>query len=98
MPYTPFNDPDLPRVLRRGRCAPHWVRALSDRDLHGIAGRFVRLQREQDLTPGQEWLLEMAFADLEYRRRRTRPAWKACSCQFCLPPFTDAYDDAASLP
>lgn len=67
---------------------------MTDRDLHGIAGRFVRLQTTQDLTPGQEWLLSMAFADLEWRRRNTYPVWRSCSCWMCVPPFTSEDDDA----
>jgi hypothetical protein len=82
------------RALRKARCAPAWVRAMSDRDLHGVVGRFVRLQRTQDLTPGQEWLLEIGFADLEWRRRTCYPVWRSCSCQFCVPPFIDGDDDA----
>lgn len=90
--------PGLRRALRNGRSAPYWVRKLSDRDLHGIAGRFVRLQKTQDLTPGQEWLLEQCFADLAFRRRRTRPAWRACSCEYCFEPFSDEDVAAAWRP
>jgi len=55
--------------------------------LHGIAGSFFRQMQQRDLSSRQEWLFEQVCAELEYRRQRTRPIWRCCSCQFCVPPF-----------
>lgn len=70
--------------IRRG---PVWVRESSSNALHGIAARFDRDRRTADLSEAQEWLFDRVVEELEYRRREARPSWKACSCQFCIPPF-----------
>jgi hypothetical protein len=89
------NTPEVNRALRRGRAAPLWLRQTPSPEVHAIVGRFCRLQRTQDLTPGQEWLLEQCLADLAFRRRRARPAWRACSCQYCFSPFSAEDADVA---
>ena len=71
------------------RRSPGWVRALSDRDVHAIAGRFARQRVSADLTERQEWLWDACISELEYRRRTTRPLWRSCSCYLCVPPFPD---------
>ena len=81
---------------RRGRA--QWLCSASSRDLHAIAGRFVREQRTRDLSERQEWLLERVFDELEHRRRNTYPVWRSCSCAFCVPPFTSEGVDVASPP
>ena len=71
------------------RRAPQWVRAFSGPALHGLLGRFDRMRTTEDLSDAQEWLYDAAVSELEYRRRRTRPMWRACSCRYCIPPFPD---------
>lgn len=74
-------------VIQRSPRAPGWVRAMTDRELHAVGGRFVREQQEKDLTGGQEWLLDQVLLELDRRRRRTRPGWQKCSCALCFAPF-----------
>jgi hypothetical protein len=93
----PSTDPDRRRRDRKGRprrTAPAWVAAMGDRELHALAGRFVRQQETRDLTDGQEWLLATVFEDLEWRRRTTYPVWRCCSCRFCVAPFIGEDDGA----
>jgi len=73
----------------RRRRAPAWVRTMTDRELHGLAGRFQREQMTYDLSEQQWWLWEMVINELEHRWHRTRPVWRRCGCQFCVPPFPD---------
>lgn len=87
MPWSEYGGPEVERIARRGRCAPLWVRAWTDKELHAVASRFVREQEQKDLTQGQEWLLSMIFSELAHRRRRCRPGYLKCSCQFCFAPF-----------
>lgn len=71
------------------RRSPGWVRQLPDKDVHAIAMRFLAQQAHEDLTENQEWLWRALVSELEYRRRQTRPFWKQCSCELCIPPFED---------
>lgn len=74
------------------RRSPAWVRSMTSNELHQIAGRFARQMREQDLTERQEWLFDACISELEYRRRVTRPTWRACACYLCVSPFPDEWD------
>ena len=76
---------DTEHLLRRR--SPAWVRALPSHTLHAMAGRFRREQETADLTEPQEWLWRALISELEYRHRTTRPAWRRCSCELCVPPF-----------
>lgn len=83
-------------LLRRR--SPGWVREMSDSECHSILFRFAHMRESEDLTDRQEWLHDALVSELEYRRRHARPAWKACSCQFCFSPFPDALpSEAAAL-
>lgn len=71
----------------RRRRSPGWVRALSDREVHGIAFRLERLWQQGKTTDRQEWLWHALISELEWRRaHHPRPAW-ACACRLCIPPF-----------
>jgi len=78
---------DYDSPLRRR--SPGWVRAFSDRALHGLLFKMERDRQHQDLTAAQEWLWDAGISELEYRRRNTRPIWQSCSCRLCVPPFPD---------
>lgn len=77
-------DDDL-EVRRR---SPGWVRAMSERNLHSLAGRLLRDFASDGLSARQDWLLSAALSELEYRRRRWY-RWgdltSACHCWMCLP-------------
>jgi hypothetical protein len=75
------------RITRRR--SPGWVRRLSSRQLHGLAGKFVRDQQAADLTERQEWLFESVISELEYRHRRCHSVWDRCACAWCVPPFLE---------
>lgn len=94
MPLDPrYRTLRLPRKdMRRARAL--WVRDTSSRDLHAILGRFDRDRTTADLTQRQEWLYDQCVAELEHRRRVTRPIWACCSCRYCIPPFIDGDADA----
>lgn len=79
--------PYQPHATRRR--SPGWVRSMTSAGLHGILGRFDRQRQGQDLSEGQEWLYDACVSELEYRRRTTRPMWRACACRYCIPPFPD---------
>lgn len=71
------------------RRSPGWVRAMSDRDVHGLAFKLEREWQQGRTTDAQEWLWGACISELEYRRRHSlRPAW-ACACRLCIPPFED---------
>jgi hypothetical protein len=53
-------------------------------DLHAIATRFNHQRVTEDLSERQEWLYDAVISELMYRRRQTRPMWKACACFLCL--------------
>jgi len=71
------------------RRSPQWVRAMTDRELHQIGFRFQHERLESGLTERQEWMWDALISELEYRRRRTRPTWRACACELCFSPFED---------
>jgi hypothetical protein len=71
------------------RRSPAWVRALPLATLHAIPMTFDRRRRTEDLTGAQEWLYDACVSELSYRRRHTRPVWRACSCYLCFDPFPD---------
>lgn len=77
---------DLAQELTRRR-SPAWVRSMTSAALHGILGRFDRMRTSEDLSSAQEWLYDACVSELEYRRRQTRPVWRACSCRYCIAPF-----------
>jgi hypothetical protein len=58
-------------------------------DLHAIATRFNHQRVSEDLSDRQEWLYDAVISELEYRRRVTRPFWKACACYLCVGPFPE---------
>lgn len=60
---------------------------MPSRDIHGIMGTFDRQRTGADLSDAQEWLYDACGSELEYRRRQTRPIWRACACRYCIPPF-----------
>lgn len=78
------------------RTAPQYVRCMTSRELHGIAGRFQREQMLYDLSERQWWLWEQVLNELEYRWTATRPVWRRCSCLFCVPPFPEGSAAEAS--
>lgn len=68
------------------RCAPGWIQAMPDRELHSVAGRLLRESRTDDLSKGQDWLLDRLLDDLEWRRRvALRKRGWPCSCWLCMP-------------
>lgn len=71
------------------RRSPGFVREWSTPALHAVAHRFNMMRMRADLSDQQEWLFDAIISELEYRRRRTRPRWKACSCLFCFGPFEE---------
>lgn len=73
----------------RRRRSPGWVRALDNRQLHGLAGRLDREQRQRDPSAGQEWLWGAVLSELEYRWRHPRGGELRCSCEWCISPFLD---------
>lgn len=73
--------------LSSRRRAPRWVRDSPSATLHAIAWRFLNLQTSQDLTERQEWLWNVLVDELEFRAATARPAWQACRCALCRPPF-----------
>jgi len=77
---------DSPEARRR---SPGWVRAMTDRQVHGLALRLRREGQRADLTAQQEWLWRCCISELEYRRRRALRAGrgKVCSCELCVAPF-----------
>lgn len=69
------------------RRAPYWVRSMPDRELHSMTGRLLREGRQEDLSSGQDWLIDVALADLAWRRREAlRLRLWPCSCWLCMPP------------
>ncbi len=83
MPFQEVNTVyEKPR-----RRSPGWVREMSDRELHQIGFRFAHERQEVDLSDAQEWLWDAIISELEYRRRRARPAYTACACELCFSPF-----------
>lgn len=66
-----------------------YVREWSSGALHAVAIKMDGMRRGEDLSPSQEWLFDNIVAELEFRRRRTRPVWRCCSCWLCVPPFED---------
>ena len=81
------------------RRSPAWIRRLDSRTIHGMAGRFLREQRQRDLSKGQEWLWRSLISELEYRRRSTTQGWLACSCALCVrdPLEAELTNDAADV-
>lgn len=77
---------DSPGTPARRR-SPGWVRALGDRQLHGVAMHLLNEQTQADLSERQEWLWDALMSELEYRRRQTKPWWRRCSCELCVGPF-----------
>lgn len=79
--------------MRSGRLprrrSPGYVREWSSTALHAVAMRLNRDRSSGDLSDDQEWLFDAIVSELEYRRRRTRPVWRSCSCYLCVPPFPD---------
>lgn len=60
---------------------------MSDRDLHGLAGRLVRDFQGAGLSDAQDWLLTAALSELEWRRRRKMrrgDVLAACHCWLCF--------------
>ena len=67
----------------RKRKAPLWVRDLSKREAHQLAGHFQRRWLEgRDLSSAQEWLWDTVVADLRWRARNELGRFH-CSCVFC---------------
>lgn len=81
----------MPSPAARRR-SPGYVRAWSSPAIHGVVAKMNRQRMSADLSDAQEWLWEACISELEYRRRTTRPAWRACACQFCFDPFTGESD------
>lgn len=79
----------MPLDEQRRRRSPGWVRQMSTREVHGLAGRLDREQRTQDLSEGQEWLWRAVISELEYRWRHPRGLELRCSCEWCVAPFLD---------
>lgn len=71
------------------RRSPGYVRQWSSSALHALAMKMNLDRSSGDLSEAQEWLFDACVSELEYRRRRTRPVWRCCSCFLCLPPFKD---------
>lgn len=71
------------------RRSPQWVRDLDSRVLHAMAFRFNADRQSEDLSDAQEWLYDALISELEYRHRRATNIRDRCSCELCLPPFTD---------
>lgn len=71
------------------RRSPGYVRAMSDRALHGLGARLRRDFATVGLTEQQDWLLSGVISELEYRRRVERDPWKQCACELCMSPFWD---------
>lgn len=71
------------------RRSPAYVRQWSSPALHAVAMKMNRQRTGEDLTDAQEWLYDAIVSELEYRRRRARPMWRACSCMLCIPPFPE---------
>lgn len=69
------------------RRSPRYVREWSSKALHAVAMKMNRERTSGDLSEHQEWLFDAIVSELEYRRRQTRPVWRACSCFLCVPPF-----------
>lgn len=79
------------------RRSPGWVRSMSSRELHGLAGRLQREFTEDRLSARQEWLLDAALSELEYRHRSTTSALDRCWCWFCRPLTEWSLDDGGAL-
>lgn len=77
-----MRDARVPRTRGAG-----YVREWSSPALHAVAVKMHNNRQTADLTPSQEWLFDNIVAELEHRRRRTRPVWRCCSCWLCVPPF-----------
>jgi len=71
------------------RRSPQWIRDLSSNELHALAHHFNHVRPTVDLSDRQEWLFDTLIMELEWRRRTFRPAWAACACMLCIPPFPD---------
>lgn len=78
-------DPDRPTRRR----SPGWVRALDQRQLHGLAFKLRRLASTEGLSDRQEWLWDACVSELEYRWRRDVGSVWLCACELCIPPFPD---------
>jgi hypothetical protein len=66
------------------------LREATSQELHGLAGRFMKHQMNEDLSDGQDWLYGRVICELERRARREPRAWKRCTCSLCWSPFPDA--------
>jgi len=75
-----------PREATRRR-SPAWVRAMTSRELHGVAGHLNAERLSADLSDRQEWLWDAVVSELEYRRRRATWPVRSCTCYLCLGPF-----------
>jgi len=51
--------------------------------------RFLREQKDEDLSERQEWLWDQVVRELEYRNRHRRPGDR-CTCELCWSPFDAA--------
>jgi hypothetical protein len=80
---------------RRQRRAPLWVRELTSRNLHALAGRLLRESQTTDLSDAQNWLLDHCLGDLEWRWSHCEPVWRRCSCWMCAPAWDPVSDGCA---
>jgi len=80
---------DIDNDLNVRRRSPGWLRAFEDRPLHGLALRLRAKFWQGTSTSKEDWLLDMAISELEYRHRKAirTPGERACCCELCLGPF-----------
>lgn len=75
--------------LEARRRSPGWLRAFSGPELHGLALRLRRKFWHGETSSKEDWLLDCAISELEYRHRRgvRTPGSSVCCCELCLGPF-----------
>lgn len=70
------------------RRSPHWVRAMSDQQVHSLTGKLDRdFRYGNPFSDPQDWLLNACIAELQHRARRDRrDGIKSCVCEWCCGP------------
>lgn len=73
-------------MTKNRRTGRPWIRSMTERQLHGLALKLLRLMHTEGLSEKQEWLYDQIMMDLAWRQRR-RPPQDRCTCQLCFEVF-----------
>lgn len=60
-----------------------FLRRMTERAVHGLALKLMRLYHQGEASDRQEWLLDQTMAELLWRQDRKLPQDR-CTCQLCF--------------